>query len=123
MANPLKGAVSFKIDGAPYSLSFSAEALYRLEEALGMSTRAIAAVLQDPEQHSAKLTRTLFWAGMLDDMPDLMLNDIGPYYRRINPIEATMLVSRAFMGAFIDPKAVDPKAVEPAAGDKPADPP
>lgn len=105
MGNPLKGAVSFKIGEDSHSLAFSAEALYRLEKETGLNPQAIETRMRDPEGVTMEMMRTIFWAGMLDEMPNLLLDEVGSIFSRINPLEALRLVTEAFSGAFTMPEA------------------
>lgn len=105
MGNPLKGAVSFELDGEAMQLSYSSEALYRLEEELGLKVNALARQLEDREQISMKLLRTLFWAGLLDTHETLKPDQVSSYFRRIAPVDMIQLVTMAFTGAFVDHKA------------------
>lgn len=101
MANPLKGEVSFVgSDGENRKLSFSAEALFRLEEQLGKKMGAIEADMRNPESFGLGVIRTMFWAGLLDTHPDLELKDVGRHFSKVDPVEACSLVVRAFNGAF-----------------------
>lgn len=109
MSSPLKGAVAFKIDEESHSLSFSAEALYRLEKQLGKSVNEIGDLVQDSKSFNMALVRTMFWAGMLDEKPDLDLEGVGPIFRRLPMLQAIDLVTRAFTGAFVDPDAPAPE--------------
>ncbi|WP_315804034.1 hypothetical protein [Bradyrhizobium sp. SZCCHNS3002] len=116
MGNPLKGAVAFELDGEKLLLSYSAEALYRLEDALDMRVSQLIGVVGNREAMSMKLLRTFFWAGLLDNKPEMTLDEVGSYFRRIAPVDMIELVTQAFSGAFVDPKKVPP------AGDTPAGP-
>ncbi|MCA1381301.1 hypothetical protein [Bradyrhizobium sp. BRP23] len=99
--NPLKGEVAFVgSDGERRTLSFSAEALFRLEEQLGRKMGAIEADMRNPENFGLGVIRTMFWAGLLDTHPDLELKDVGRHFSKVDPVEACSLVVRAFNGAF-----------------------
>lgn len=99
--NPLKGEVSFTgSDGEERKLSFSAEALFRVEEFLGKKTGEIEADMRNPEKFGFAMVRTMFWAGLLDTHPDLKHEDVGRHFSKVDPVEACSLVVRAFNGAF-----------------------
>lgn len=100
MGNPLKGEVSFKIGDETHKLSYSVEALYRLEKAMDMKIGAIKKLLQDEEQFSMEMLRTLFWAGLLDTNDGLELDGVGPILSKIPPMEVIEHVTNAFIGAF-----------------------
>ena len=70
MANPYRGEVAFKSWDESYKLSFSANALVELEEALGKSVKDISAEFTDPEKFRMRNLRVVFWAGLLDHQPD-----------------------------------------------------
>ncbi|WP_439363080.1 hypothetical protein ACNJYD_19825 [Bradyrhizobium sp. DASA03005] len=97
----MKGEVSFVgSDGERRKLSFSAEALFRLEEQLGKKTGEIEADMRNPEKFGFGVIRTMFWAGLLDTHPDLELKGVGCHFSKVDPVEACGLVVRAFNGAF-----------------------
>lgn len=101
MGNPLKGAVTFTgTDGQAITLSFSAEALYRLELQLEKRINVISEEMQDPSLFNLGTIRTLFWAGLLDGHEDLKLEDVGRFFRQVPPLEAIAHVTAAFNGAF-----------------------
>lgn len=104
MANPLKGEVSFTgSDGETRKLSFSAEALFRLEDVLGKPMGAIEADMRNSDKFGLATIRTMFWAGLLDTYPDLELKHVGQHFSKVDPLEACSLVVRAFNGAFNSP--------------------
>jgi hypothetical protein len=101
MGSPLKSEVTFTgTDGVERTLSFSAEALYRLEEQTGKRINVISAEMQDRNQFSIAAIRTLFWAGLLDTHPDLELQQVGAHFSKVDPMQAIELVTKAFNGAF-----------------------
>lgn len=101
MGNPLKGAVTFTgTDGQAIQLSFSAEALYRLEQQLDKRINVISTEMQNPELFNLGTIRTLFWAALLDTHEDLKLEDVGKFFRQVPPLEAIAHVTAAFNGAF-----------------------
>ena len=101
MGNPLKGAVTFTgTDGQVIQLSFSAEALYRLELQLDKRINEISSDMQKPELFNLGTIRTLFWAALLDTHEDLKLDDVGRFFRQVPPLEAIAHVTAAFNGAF-----------------------
>ena len=114
MANPLKGEVRFTgSDGVSRTLSYSAEAIYRLELQLGKTVNEIAGEMQDAKKFGMGLIRPLFWAGLLDTHEGLEFADVGPIFAKVAMLESIHLVTEAFNGAFVDPRT-------PAV---PADPP
>lgn len=118
--NPLKGEVSFTgADGETRKLSFSAEALFRLEETFGKKIAAIEADMRNPETFGLGVVRTMFWAGLLDTSPDLELRDVGRVFSKVDPLEACDLVARAFNGAF-GTMASEGSSRPPAPGQNPA---
>ena len=52
-----------------------------------------------------EMVRTLFWAGLLDTHEDLKLDQVGPIFAKVSALDAISLVTRAFLGAFVDPDA------------------
>lgn len=119
MINPLKGAVEFTADGATHSMSFSAGAIYRLEKETGKKSRQIAAIMLDPDAFDMALLRVMFWAGLLDANPALPLDDVDKFLHQLSPIEAVKVVTRAFIGAVVDPDAPAARMEQPADPPKP----
>jgi hypothetical protein len=106
MTNPLKGEVAFTgSDGVARKLSFSAEALFRLEEKVGKKMGEIESDMRNPEKFGMGMVRTMFWAGLLDTNPDLKFEDVGAHFSKVDPLDACDLVARAFRGAFGAPDA------------------
>lgn len=101
MGNPLKGQVSFTgSDGVEHKLCFTAEAMFRLEEAIGKPMASIEADMRDTTKFGLGTIRTMFWAALLDTNPDLELKNVGAIFSKIGPLEACDLVVKAFTGAF-----------------------
>jgi hypothetical protein len=103
MGNPLKGEAILKAGDETIVLSYSVEALYRLEEATEMKIGTIKTVLQDEEQFSMKMLRSLLWAGMIDSKGiEFTLDDVGSIISKVRPKEALDAVTVAFVGAFAE---------------------
>lgn len=101
MANPLRGEVSFSgTDGVTRTLSFSAEALFRLEQQLGKPISTIEQDMRDLQKSGVGTVRTMFWAGLLDTNPGLPLEDIGEIFSKVDLVQVLDLVAKAFNGAF-----------------------
>ena len=110
MANPHKGEVSFTIEGETYKMSYSADALAELEDALGMTVNEISTVMQDTAKFKIGMIRTVFWAGLLDHQEDMKMPDARRLLKRMKVAEVSDLVGRAFTLAF--PDAEDGNAAE-----------
>lgn len=100
MANPHRGEVEFEAGGKTYKLSYSANALCELEDALGKSVNEIAALMQDTQNFRLSVVRTVFWAGLLDHNDGLDMKGAKAIFKHLDPVGAVELVSRAFSLTF-----------------------
>lgn len=125
MGNPHKGEVEFKAGEGSYKLSFSADALASLEEALDMNVQEISTLMQDPKRFRVALVRTMFFYGLCDhhDLPDDMMtmDKARGIFKKLLVNEVIDLIGRAFKAAFPDQPetsgaADPPKPAEAAAG-------
>lgn len=109
MGNPLKGEAVLKAGDESITLSYSVEALYRLEKAMEMKIGAIKKLLGDEDSFSMEVLRTLLWAGLIDSKGiEFSLDDVGPILMKIRPQEALEGVTSAFIGAFSSPDEIAP---------------
>lgn len=102
MANPHKGEVSFESKGAGYKLSFSANALCELEDALGKNVNEIGAIMQDKGKFRMSMLRTVFWAGLLDHQPGTDMETAKQILSGVAPLDAISWTMRAFSLAYGD---------------------
>lgn len=118
MSNPHKGEVAFESWDEKYKLSFSANALVELEEALGKTVQEISTEFMEPDKFRMKNLRVAFWAGLLDHQPDTDMTAAKRALSGLNAIEAVALVTKAFGLAFPSNEGGDdarpPQPGEPA---------
>lgn len=111
MGSPLKGEVSFKIGNESYKLSFSAEAIFRLEKKLGKKVVDIGKEMSASEGVDLEMFRTIFWAGLIDggyvDVDDV--ESVRPFFSAVKLPQVATLVSNAFFNAFDMGMEVDAK--------------
>lgn len=102
MGSPLKGDVSFKIGDESYKLSFSAEAIFRLEKKLKKNVIEIGKEMSNTEGVDLEMFRTIFWAGLIDggyvDVDDV--ESVRPFFSAVKLPQVASLVSSAFFMAF-----------------------
>lgn len=102
MGSPLKGDVSFKSGDESFKLSFSAEAIYRLEKKLGKNVIEIGKEMAASEGVDLETFRTLFWAGLIDggyvEVDDV--ESVRPFFSAVKLPQVAALVSSAFFKAF-----------------------
>lgn len=102
MGSPLKGDIGFKIGDESYKLSFSAEAIFRLEKKLGKKVIEIGKEMSDTEGVDLGMFRTIFWAGLIDggyvDVDDV--ESVRPFFSAVKLPQVASLVSGAFFMAF-----------------------
>lgn len=121
MANVHKGEVSFTSGSESYKLSFSANALVELEEAVGKTVQEISAEFGSPEKFRMKNLRFAFWAGLLDHHPETDLDKAKRILSGLTAMQAVSLVTRAFAAAFPDDEGGGDRPQEPGqAGTGPA---
>jgi hypothetical protein len=123
MANPFKGEVSFTAGEDSYKLSFSANALAELEDALDMNVSQIGDVMQDTAKFRLSMLRTVFLCGMMDCQPDVTPEKVREIFRLMSVPEAIQLVGKAFALAFPAQEGDKPDPRKPgtlAAGTGPA---
>lgn len=77
MSNPHKGELSFTVDEKTYKLSYSINSLCELEDMLGEGVAQIASLMADPSKMKLKIVRAVFWAGLLDNWPDVQVEEAG----------------------------------------------
>ena len=108
MTNKAKGQVSFETGGKLYSFAYSINALCELEEALGQGFAEVAVLMADPARMRLATVRTMFWAGLREQMPDLTLRDAGKIMTELGLARSMALVSEAFVEAFPEAQASGP---------------
>ncbi len=100
MANVHKGEVGFDLEGKPYTLRFSANALCELEDALDCGINAVAAQLSKPESLRLKTVRAVFWAGLQDRHPQVTLQEAGEMVTALTLQGALGLIGQGLSAAF-----------------------
>lgn len=116
MANPFKGEVPLTVGADTYTLSFSANALCELEDALDKPLDEIIEMLRNAATVRLSTMRVMFWQALRDHHPDMTLEDTKAILRQVSPKDMGGLIGRAFSLAMPEDKADEnPK--------KPADPP
>lgn len=104
MANPHRGEVAFSAGGKDYKLSFSANALCELEDALDLSIHQIAERLGGLNIR-IKYVRAALWAGLTDHQPGITIKEAGTILGEINVARAIELITEAFTRSH--PEAAD----------------
>lgn len=135
MTNSLRGAVAFEVDGQPYHLRFSTNAMVRYEDLSGETVReAFFALLTAklPEEGEKKpdlkkllaqergikkRVRRLFWAGL--SHKDMTEEDAGDLVDAVGEDEAGRILGEALKLAFPQPKEADEGNAPKAARGKP----
>ena len=118
MANPHRGEVGFQYGGRDYKLRFSTNALCELEDLLGVGVNAISQQLGGVDTLRMKTVRAVFWAGLLDNHPQITILQAGEMLGELGLTTGLKLVGDAFALAFPDPEetsSVPP--LKPALGD------
>ncbi len=100
MTNAIKGGVPFHADGTPYTLIYSTNALCVLESTMGRSVSMALDLLADPAKARVSDVRTLFWAGLQDQHPDLSQPDAGRIMDALGIMPTLDLMMRAVALAF-----------------------
>lgn len=108
MANPHKGEVSFKAGDKDYKLSYSANALCELEEALGKSFEECFELMRSGKVRMSDL-RVMFWQGLRDHQPDTSLDDAKAILKTMKPIELGRLVGEGIVASMPDDEAAPAK--------------
>jgi hypothetical protein len=112
MGNPHKGELSFEVDGKSYKLSFSANALCELEDALGKSLDEIISAMQSGKVRLAEL-RVMFWQALRDEDPERDLDFAKALLRKMPPPELGRLVGEAFVRALPDEESAPASPPKP----------
>lgn len=116
MPNPHKGEVSFDAGGKSYTLSFSVDAICKLEGACdGRGIVALSDELSDMQRVSMTLLRKVMWAGLQEHHSDIDLKAAGELIVAAGGmIVAVGIIGKAFMLAF--PQAKDGESPPPMPG-------
>lgn len=113
MANRERGEVGFKVEGQEHILSYSANALCELEEALGEGIHDISLKMQDAAQFKLGMLRTIFWAGLIDNRPGVSMDDVKKMLAKLKISEVQSLIAEAFTLAFPQAEEADGKENPP----------
>lgn len=116
MANPFKGEVEFEADGKTYKLSYSANALCELEDALGKRLDDILEMWRRPKEVPLRDMRVMFWAALLDHHPDITLDAAKVILSRASLVDMMGCIGGALMRAL--PAAADGDEVRPPMPDQ-----
>lgn len=107
MTNPHKGEVRIEAGGQSYVLSYSANALVELEEALDRPLEEIMAMLMpskddDDKRQPPRLRdlRIMFWAALLDHQPDTTIEDAKRILSHVAPVDMGRLIGEAMVLAM-----------------------
>lgn len=75
MANRHRGEVEVELDGETHKLRFTLNALAEVEDRLNLAS--IADILETIKALSVRTLRTLLWAGLLHEQPELTEREVG----------------------------------------------
>lgn len=100
MGNPHRGEVTFEVEGKPYKLCFSANALCEMESALNLGINEISERMSKVEKLRMTTVRAVFWAGLTDNHPDVSIKDAGLLISAISMARVVELIGEAFSLAF-----------------------
>lgn len=100
MANPHKGEVEFDLAGKKYLLSFSANAVAELEEALDKSVDEIGALLRDAAKVRLAHWRTMFTIALQDNHDDIDEKAAKALFKKLSLADAIQLTGKAYGLAF-----------------------
>jgi hypothetical protein len=107
-----KGEVSVEADGKRYTLVYSVNAICKMEDELGDAVKSIGSLAVGGKKFST--VRTVFWCGLLDNHPDLTIQDAGRIIDAIGFDKADAVVGEAFSLAFPEVKRVPLEMPKPA---------
>jgi len=117
VSNPVKGEIGFDGAGKRWTLVYSVNALCRMEDELGEGPMALAtAMMSDPQKIRIGTVRTIFWAGLADNHPDLTKDGAGEIMTAIGLDAAMQHIAKAFTAAFPAAEAGRPLARAPRPG-------
>jgi hypothetical protein len=106
MTNRIRGKVDFDVDGASYSLHFTANGMCELEAAAGCSAMAFLKRLEASAGDDLSFgdVRLLFWAGLQEHHPDMTVRDAGALMTDMGGIATAMeLTGRAVADSMPKP--------------------
>ena len=103
MANLHRGEVEFTVGEDTHKLSFSANAMVEISDALG---RDFGEVIEDMKAGTVKLSdlRVMFWQGLRDNKSNLTLDDAKVILSMMKPADMGELVAAALVASM--PKGV-----------------
>lgn len=122
MANKFKGEVSFEAGGQPYKLSFSANALCELEDAMGITLDEVIKLMQSPDKLRLRDLRQMFWAALLDHQPETTFANAKIILSKVSAVEMGELVGKAFVLSMPSPEDVEGGGRPPMPGGHSAGP-
>ncbi len=100
MANPHKGEVNVEIGGRKYLLSFSANALAELEQALGMNLAEIGALMRDQARIRVAHWRTMFVLALQDNHEEIEEKAAHALFKKLSIAEAIGKTGNAYEIGF-----------------------
>lgn len=100
MANKVRGQIAADFEGKPINLILSTNAICELEDRAGVSIVEFMDRLQTPAP-KLKDARLMFWAMMLDEMPDATLVDAGKLIDGLRG-RKDQIMTDAILAAFPD---------------------
>ncbi len=98
MDNPLKGEVSFEVEGEPYTLVLNINTLCILEERLDISIGQLIEKLTNNVRLG--FIRSVLWIGLSTYHPDLTEDDVGDLLASLKLTGAKDLIVQAVARAF-----------------------
>jgi tail tube GTA-gp10-like protein len=116
VSNLVKGEVGFDAQGRRWTLIYSVNALCRMEDELGEGAMALAATMADPAKVRVGTLRTVFWAGLADNHPELTQDGAGALMTAIGLDTAMQHIAKAFTAAFPAAEGGRPLARAPRPG-------
>lgn len=102
MANRHRGEVGFECGGKSYVLRYSTNSLCDLEGLLNKDIISISELMSKTATLRMSTVRAVFWAGMLDQNPDITIREAGELMTELGYARSLELVGQALGAAFPD---------------------
>jgi hypothetical protein len=117
--NSHKGELGFTAEGRQLTLSYSIDALCRIEDRFDKSALTVlAAMMRDPQ---VRKLRAVLWAGLQEHHKDIDEKTAGELIRSLGGVQPTVeLINKAFLAAFPPAEAAEGSA-DPQAPPETAD--
>ena len=112
MSNPVKGEVSYEVNGKNYTFKLGTNAQVMIEKRTGMSMAKY--LKQDRlEDLGTEGVRLIFWAGLLRNHPELTEDMAGDLIDDIGPDRVAELFMEAFDSARVKESGAAPNGSRP----------